>query len=159
MLLEGFELGDEFGGYFGAGGGAGGEAGHYCCSDAFDIAVGGVVDALLHAQAAVRDAGDGCDSLKRFVEVGGRVEVAVDVDDGYRDAADFDFCRGGSCEVFRFGKVEEGEIDGVVDMAEDVDVVEAYLQGDAVAELTVGCRYFGIFTFGKIDYHVDGIRN
>lgn len=88
VAFEGFDVGDVVVWDFDTGGCCGVEAGENCGGNALDVACDGVYDSLLHGEAAIGDTGDGGQSCKRFVEVGWRIEAAVDVDDGDTDASD-----------------------------------------------------------------------
>lgn len=111
---------------------------------AFGGSGGGVDDALLEGEAAGAYTGDCRPCLEGFVEGGGLEEVDVDVDHGGTDGACGHGAAGDGLEVAELGEVHHLEVGIVVDVAEDVDVGEAYLDVDVVAEGDFGSGDAGI---------------
>lgn len=144
-VLEGDDGGDERRLEVGAGGGGGVEAGEGGAADAFCVARGGIDDALLDGEAAVADVCDGGPDGEGFVEVGGLEEVDVDVDNDGADVAHVGRrAAGDGREVVELGHVHECEVDVVVHVAQRVDVGEACLQADGVAEGVTGGGHAGV---------------
>ncbi len=118
------------------GGATGGEVDvdHYGACRAFYVATG-IDDALVEYHRAVGDIGDCGEHFDFFIDFRGCEEVAVNV--GYDRSCGFAAeCVGHElAEVGVFAHVEKLEVDRVVEMAEHVDVVEAYLHRHPVAEI------------------------
>ena len=118
--------------------------GHDGMGNALDVAGDAVDDTLFHFETAFRDGIDGGDNLKLLVEIGGRKETDVDVDNHDRNVVPVDQASHYSFEIVYFTKVEKRYVNAVVEVTHHVDVVESELQREAVIERTDGFGDFGI---------------
>lgn len=116
------------------------EAYHYGLGDAFHLAVVAVDNALFECEALFSHVSDSGEYGNRFGDICGREEVAVYVGDNYVDMSPVDTFRHHILKIAALAEVEKLDIYRIIEVTEQVDVVEAYLQGHLGAGREIPAR-------------------
>lgn len=121
-------------------GGGGVEAGQNGMARAFDVARLSIEKPLLDDKASFRHTFYGGGYCEGLAEIGRRIEIAINVDNDGTNTLGRKLQRSHFGIISGFCKVHHRKVSPVVDVAEDVDVAETYLELHDVAKLDVAFR-------------------